>query len=271
MGIVYLLVAVAFFAFFIFMLIHRINQKKKAMKSYQTEFALLSGNVLHAITQKNKMNIVCEYISPTSKLKFTKLFILPLTEENTKKYVVGKKTDIQYPTKLNPKSKFFPVMLKNEKVDYYRTSLLVFNLFVLTSGIIFAYYLFSIIQLGYFADLSMSIRIEDFFDGFSLFIVIVMYLLGMQTVLSISLHLSRDEQSDYIKLFGVKATAKVVKHKPTGSKSAGLKEEMIDIEFYNMKNELIVTKLSTFYYKYTQYIDILYSPINHKDAVLCEK
>jgi hypothetical protein len=241
------------------------------MYSYQNDFAFLTGNILHAVTQKNKMNIVCEYVSPTSKLKFTKLFVIPLKDDNLKKYVVGKQVDIQYPTKLNPKSKFFPVMIKNEKVDYYRTSLLVFVLFVLTSGIIFSYYLFSIIQLGYFNDLTRNIKIEDFFDGFSLFIVVVMYLLGMQTVLSISLHLSRDEQSDYIKLYGMKATAKVVKNKATGSKSGGLKEEMIDIEFYNAKNELIVTKLSTFYYKYTQYIDILYSPINHKDAVLCEK
>ncbi len=271
MGIVYLIIAVLFFSFFVYMLVRRAYTKQKALTSYRTDFAIVKGTVLHSVPVKKKLNIISEYISPTNKLKFTKLFVLKNTAENIEKYTVGKLVEIQYPTKLDPKSKYFPVQLKGEFVDYYKTSFLVFGLFVLTSAIILSYYFVSIVRMGYFTDLSMEIKIEDFFDSFSLFIVIIMYLLGMQTVLSVSLNVSRDEQTDYVKLYGIKAMAKVVKHKPTGSKSNGLKEEMLDIEFYNTKNELVVTRLSTFYYKYTQYIDILYSPINQKDAVLCEK
>jgi len=271
MGIVYLVVSFLFFGFFTFMFVMREALKFKMLKKLSLEHNIVIGNIINTSITKRIMNFVCEYVSPNNKIKFTKLFTVRNIEENQKKYMSGKKVELQYLKSIGKKSTFFPVVLKDEPVKLYQSSFLVNVIFVFSSMLIFVYYLFSIIRMGYFIDLSIFINIEDIFDNLSLFIIVVMYMLGLQTVLSITLNLSRDETSDYIKLFGYKVIAKVEKSKETGSKASGLKEVMLDIEFFNLENEKIKTRISTFYYKSTSYVDILYSPLNHKNAVLCEK
>jgi|GEM_PF-2545042 len=271
MTIVYLIFSFLFFVFFTLLLIRREIQKFRFFRSYNQESSFVLASIRAVSEEKKKFHFVCEYASPTNKMKFNKLFSVENTKENQIKYKMGTTVKIRYPKNVMPKSTFFPLVLDEKSPNIYNTSFFIMAIFVLTSGLVFGYFLISLISAGFFTTTGSEITITTLFDPIALFTIVVMYVIGMQTVTAISFNMSKDDSTDHIKLFGKKALARVVKSKPTGAKSKGLKEELLDIEYFDQDNVKTITRLTTFYFKHTDYIDILYSPLNHKNVVLCEK
>lgn len=85
---------------------------------------------------------------------------------------------------------------------------------------------------------------------------------------------SKEQNQNYLKLYGVKCMAEVKTFKFGRTKDAkGNKESLMEIEFYNNKGELVKANLNSFMYTETQeqYINILYDLKNPKNVVYMRK
>lgn len=247
----------------------------KVTKDMKTNANKVKAKVIEIIEEKKRVYVKVEYVSPVNYVKFVDFFEFTKKEFNNQ-YYVDQEIEIYYPNIDNLKRvTYFPTFLSEDKIKLKISPLFTDALLAFVGGFIIGWLTnqaiktnFHIFDLNNFAlSCSTSSPLLHILAIF-MFITTIPYLLERFTMAS------REENQNYLKLYGAKCMAEVKTFKFGRSKDAkGNKESMLEIEFYDNKGQLVKANLNSFMYTETQeqYINILYDLKNPKNVVYMRK
>lgn len=226
---------------------------------------------------QNNIILTVDFTSPTSRVNFNKKFVLSKKQYQEDAYQEGQKVSLVCPVIDEDKTKkvmVFPLLLEGQKQPANLQFLLGSAALIVATIALLAFTLNGFIKNAMFGK---SVKeVWDYLisaNQFLVLIVIMGFFIATQAMLTILLYPSRDALYDYLKVYGVKATARVKTYKYGRAKSGSNKECHLEIEFTTYKGEKVNTRLSSFLYYQTQeeYIDILYAPTEPKNVVYLRK
>lgn len=281
LSIIYYICIVAFMFGYIVCFIINLIRAIKVNNSMKEDYSKVNANVVEVIHEKKRVYVKVEYVSPTNFVKFVDYF--EFTEKSfNDQYYVDQELGIYYP-KVDDLKRVtcFPTYLEGNKIKI-KAAPLVTDAFLAIVGIFMTgWFTTLIIKSGGFNIFnSTNTNPENLFNCASFSSILVymlplfMYITTIPYLIERLTTASKEENQNYLKLYGAKCMAEVKTFKFGRNKDAkGNKESLIEIEFYNNKGELIKANLNSFMYTETQeqYINILYDLKNPKNVVYMRK
>ncbi len=248
----------------------------------------IEGEVIEIIKHKNQVFVRVEYVSKVNMLKFNELFQLTYKEFNDQ-YYEGQKVKVYYP-KLNDTKRVtcFPTYLEGQKkginAGQLFTDILLFGggayiAWVVLSSVISPCPETGLIGLEWNGRpfIESTRNLDTILEGATpcltgiYVIIILMFYVMLFTYIKERLFgMSAEHKTAYLKICGIKGTAEVKTFKFGRSKNAqGVKESLLEIEFFTNSGEKVNCSLNSYLYTQTQeqYIDILYDELNPKNVV----
>lgn len=249
----------------------------KINNSMKVEYNTVKAKVLEVIKDKKRVFIKVEYVSPESRISF--IDIIEMTEKEFKdQYYVDQELNIYYPNVKDFKRvTCFPTYLEGQPIKIKSGTLVSDFLLAIVSIFMVGWVISLIINLGGFYIFNDNNTSAESMQGCGSFTNALIYLLPVFMYVTTIPYLlerftmaSKEENQNYLKLYGAKCLAEVKTFKFSSSKNEkGTKESMMTIEFYDSKGDLIKAHLNSFMYTETQeqYVNILYDPKNPKNVV----
>ena len=290
-NIIVLSIAAGFTVVYIINFIINLVRATKVNKSIKGAPDFVDGKVIDVIQGKNRVYIRVEYASPKSMVKFENTFELTKKEFNDQ-YFVGQEVKIFYAKQENAKNiSCFPIYLEGQKLGI-EAGPIVTDVILFVGGLyIFISCLLALLAkdpktgviglqwngrpLVNFLQFSTPITgTTPVFNILYIFIIVIFYIMLFSYVRERLSGMTQSHKQNYLKLCGVKTTAQVKTFKFNKSKNdRGVKESMMEIEFFTNSGEKVNCSLNSFLYTETQeeYIDILYDEKNPKNVVYMRK
>ncbi len=280
LSILYYFCIVAFAIAYIVCFILNLVREIKITKQMKKECKEVEAKVTEIIREKKRVYVKVEYISPTNHIKFIDYFEFTVKEFNDQ-YYVDQDIKIYYPNIDGLKRiTYFPVFLDKSKIKVK-----ISNLF--TDGLLSFVGIFMTIWL---TSLVVALKGFNIFNNYNTspdnllncntsspliyLLVIFMFVTTIPYIIERLVSAPREENQNYLKLYGAKSMAEVKTFKFSRNKDAnGNKESLLEIEFYDNKGELVKARLNSFMYTQTQeqIINILYDLKNPKNVVYMRK
>ncbi len=289
-----LLVVIVTFGFavaYIFNLVLNIIRAVKVNNVIKTNPSFVEGKVVEIDKQKSRIYVKVEYLSNVNMLQFMNVFELTYKEFNDQ-YYEGQIVKIFYAdTKNVEKVNCFPIYLEGQKMGIEKGPL--FTDIILVAGGI---YVFATILLQLLAkDETGLIGLEwngrpfieatrnldtvvegtvPCFSGVYVFVIAIFYLMLFGYMKERILGMSANHKNNYLKICGIKSTAEVKTFKFSKQKNAtGLKESVMQIEFFTNSGEKVNCELRSYLYTETQeqFVDILYDEKTPTNVVYMRK
>jgi hypothetical protein len=238
---------------------------------------VLEAKITQTSNDINNIIFLADFVSPASRINFNKRFVLSKKHFNEEDFTENKTINLVYPEvdeEKQSKVLYFPLLVEGQKRPYnYQFLLGAGSLIVATIALLV--FLISTFSKNNMFDKGIG-EVWEFLVSKSQFLVVLVimgFFVAMQAMLTILISPSRDTLYDYLKVYGVKAKARVKTYKYGRAKSEGMKECHLEIEYTTFEGEKIETRLSSFLYFQTQeeYIDILYAPQDPKNVVYLRK
>lgn len=276
----YIFIVLFMFAYivcFIINLVRAIRVNKGMKESYNT----VKAKVTEVIREKKRVYVKVEYVSPSNYVKFVDYF--EFTEkEFADQYYVDQEVDIYYPKVDDVKRvTCFPTYLEGRKIKIQAGPIVTDALLAVVGIAMTGWFTSLIVATGgfyIFNDANTSVdnlmNCTSFSSALVYMLPFLMYLTTLPYLFERLTTASKDQNQNYLKLYGVKCMAEVKTFKFGRTKDAkGNKESLMEIEFYNNKGELVKANLNSFMYTETQeqYINILYDLKNPKNVVYMRK
>lgn len=263
---------IAYATCFVINLVRAIKVKKEMLQ----DCATVPAKVVEVIQEKKRVFIKVEYASPINRTKFINIFEFTKKEFNDQ-YYVDQEITLYYPKVDHVKRvTCFPVYLAKDQIKVKASNLFVDGLLTFVSMFMVGWFTSLIISLkGFYlfndnnttAEVAMSCNMAS---PLIYLLVLFMFITTVPYMVERLLTAPQDENQSYLKLYGVKCMAEVKTFKFSRAKdTAGRKESLLQIEFYDNKGELIKANLNSYLYTETQeqYINILYDIKNPKNVV----
>lgn len=269
MAIVFIVILSLFILFFITVMVINTLRLKKTNERLKTNKGVLEGIIEKVVTDDKNITMLVGFKSPTSLQGFNKRFVLSRKNHLPENYKEGQAIRLQYP-KYDEAEKvlFFPIYLDGEKPQFNANFLYGSLALTVATVALLVYMIFYFIQKDAFNK-----NINDFFNLFNSFYIMFLslgYVIAINAMVTILITPSQESFHDYLKVYGIKATARVKTYKFGRSKdSHGNKECYLQIEYTTTTGEKVETRLSSFLYFQNQdeFIDILYTPNNTRNVV----
>lgn len=238
---------------------------------------VLEGVISKKQTDQNSIVLYVDFTSPTSRVNFNKRFVLNKKQFDENSFNEGQKVNLVCPVVEEETVKrvmVFPLLIEGQKQPFNMQ--FVFGSLALIVATI-ALLVFTI--NGFINNQMFNKSMSDVWNylvstnQFLVLMVIMGFFIATQAMITILISPSRDTLYDYLKVYGVKAKARVKTYKYGRAKSKENKECHLQVDFTTYKGEKIETRLSSFLYYQTQeeYIDILYAPTEPKNVVYLRK
>ena len=260
----------------------------KVNKLIKLDPDFVEGVVTEIIKQKNQVYVRIEYTSKINMLKFNELFSLTYKEFNDQ-YYEGQKVKVYYPKLKDIKNvTCFPTYLEGQKMSINAGQLFT-DIILFAGGAWIAWIVLGSVitpceKTGLIglewngrpfieATRSLDTAVEGVTPCLTGIYVIVMFMFYLMLFTYIKERLfgmSSEHKTSYLKICGIKGTAEVKTFKFGKSKNAqGVKESILEIEFFTNSGEKVNCSLNSYLYTNTQeqYIDILYDELNPKNVV----
>lgn len=285
LSICYIALIYIFMAMYIVCFVMNIVRANKVNKELKKEDGLKSvkGKVIEIIKDRKKYFVRVEYVSATNGVKFVDYFEMTETEFNDQ-YYVDQEVEIYYPEVSNwKKVTYFPVYLEGQPIKVKKSALITDGMFagvgifmaiwITTTAILtkarFGLPLFNEVNM---ANQSMANCSAG--SPLTLLLPFVLYMFTIPYMIERFTMADKDQNHSYLKLCGIRCMAEVKTFKFSRSKNEkGIKESLLQIEFYNNKGELIKANVNSYMYTETQeqYVNILYDIKNPKNVVYMRK
>lgn len=269
LNIAFLGINILFLGAYLFNLILNLVRDISAKTLLKKDPQSLKALVKDIKTHKRRTYMVVEYTSPKNLILFTNTFEF-IVGEIEEKYGIGKSINLLYiDTKDLKKVSSFPMAIEGEKIKLAAGPLFT-NLMLVFLAAFNTINVF-IRMLNANAFTSNEVSLFTIFDGQLYIILILAIYIMLITYLIDSLTLMPQASNhDYLKIYGIKGTARVKTFKFARAKNAkGFKEAQMEIEYFTTTGEKIEAKLSSYLYSETQeeYINIIYDPKRHSNVV----
>lgn len=253
----------------------------KINKIMKVKYLSVNAKVIEIIKEKKRVFVKVEYKSATNYVNFIDFF--ELTEKEFKdQYYVDQELKIYYPNVDDLKRvTCFPTYLEGQPIKMKTGPLVSDFLLAAVSIFMVGWVTTLVIKLGgfyIFNDANTSVEAAGNCASFSSALVymlpVFMYITTIPYLIERFTLASKEENQNYLKLYGAKCMAEVKTFKFSNTKNdKGVKESILTIEFYDNKGELIKANLNSFMYTETQeqYVNILYDLKNPKNVVYMRK
>lgn len=282
------ILAIAAAGVFLANIIINLIRALKINKLMKLEPDFVEGKVVEVINHKNRVYVRVEYVSKVNMLKFTELFELTQKEFNDQ-YYEGQSVKVYYPKLDGVKNvTCFPTYLEGQKMGLQAgpifTDTLLFGGGAYIAGMVLTSVITPCEKTGLIglewngrpfieSTRGLDTIVEGAtpcLSGIYLLIMVMFYLMLFTYIKERLFGLSAEHKTAYLKICGVKGTAEVKTFKFGKSKNAqGVKESLLEIEFFTNSGEKVNCSLNSYLYTNTQeqYIDILYDELNPKNVV----
>ena len=247
----------------------------------------VEGKVVEIIKHKNQVFVRVEYTSKVNMLKFNELFQLTYKEFNDQ-YYEGQDVKVYYPKLGDLKNvTCFPTYLEGQKMGINAgqlfTDILLFAGGAWVAWVVLNYVITPCKKTGLiglewngrpFIESTRNFDTiaegaEPCLTGIYVIIIIMFYVMLFTYIKERLFGMSAEHKTSYLKICGIKGTAEVKTFKFGRSKNAqGVKESLLEIEFFTNSGEKVNCSLNSYLYTQTQeqYIDILYDEKNPKNV-----
>lgn len=281
LSIIYYICIVAFMLGYIVCFIINLVRAIKVNNGMKKEYNAVKAKVVEIIREKKRVFVKVEYVSPTNFVKFVDYFEFSEKAFNDQ-YYVDQELEIYYPKVEELKRvTCFPTYLEGNQIKI-KAGPIVTDAFLAFVGMFMTgWFTTLIIRSGGFNIFNeTNTNVENIFScvDFSSMLIymlpLFMYIVTIPYLIERLTTASKEENQNYLKLYGAKCMAEVKTFKFGRNKDIkGNKESLIEIEFYNNKGELVKAHLNSFMYTETQeqYINILYDLKNPKNVVYMKK
>lgn len=268
--ILFLIVNVGFLAAYTVNFILCLRRDIKAKNKLKSSPLEVEGTVKEIESNGKRIFMLVDFISPKSLTSFTHQFEFTPNEINMEDYHKGSKVTILYNDVTDEKKVLnFPFVLKGNKIKLEKGPLFTNLAMMVVSLYGTINHLVRSIIGNAFTDNSVSI--EKIYGNYLYpFIIVLLYAVLMTYLIDSLTNAPKEDNQNYLKIYGVRAKARVVTFKfGRGKNQKGLKESMLEIEYYTKTGEKINTRLNSFLYTETQeeYIDIIYDDKQPKNVV----
>ena len=273
---------------FLTSLIINLVRALKVNKLMKLDPDFVEGKVVEVINHKNRVYVRVEYVSKVNMLKFTELFELTQKEFNDQ-YYEGQSVKVYYPKLDGVKNvTCFPTYLEGQKMGISAgqlfTDILLFGGGAWIAWVVLNYMITPCKNTGLiglewngrpFINSTRNLDTiaegaEPCLSGIYVIIILMFYVMLFTYIKERLFGMSAEHKTAYLKICGIKGTAEVKTFKFGRSKNAqGVKESLLEIEFFTNSGEKVNCSLNSYLYTQTQeqYIDILYDEKNPKNVV----
>lgn len=253
----------------------------KINKSMKVSYATVKAKVIEIVKEKKRIFVKIEYMSPTNYIKFID-FVEMTEKEFNDQYYVDQEIEIYYP-KVDDLKRVtcFPIYLEGQPIKMKAGPLVSDFLLACVSIFMVGWVTTLVINLGgfyIFNDANTTAEAASNCTSFSSALIyllpVFMYVTTIPYLIERFTMASKEENQNYLKLYGAKCMAEVKTFKFSNTKNdKGVKESVLTIEFYDSKGELIKANLNSFMYTETQeqYVNVLYDLKNPKNVVYMRK
>lgn len=250
---------------FIIALIRDIKSKKKFKEN---DYLTVDGTVVKVEVQKKFTYVIIEFTGPKSLIAFTQTFQYTHEEYKKNPYEVGDQVKLAYNDVSNVKRLHtFPVIIDGTKPTLEKGAIFANLALVGVAGYFSIYILITTIN-------KWTEQFGNIFSGTYVLIVLLIYVVLLTYLVESIFSIPKNENQNYLKVYGHHTRARVVTFKLGGKKNPkGYKESRMTIEYRNHLGELTTTNMNSYLYTETQeeYIDIIYDPKNSKNVVYLVK
>ncbi len=281
LSIIYYICIVAFMLGYIVCFIINLVRAIKVNNGMKKEYNAVKAKVVEIIREKKRVFVKVEYVSPTNFVKFVDYFEFSEKAFNDQ-YYVDQELEIYYP-KVDELKRVtcFPTYLEGNQIKIKAAPIVTDAFLAFVGMFMTGWFTTLIIRSGGFNIFNeTNTNVENIFScvDFSSMLIymlpLFMYIVTIPYLIERLTTASKEENQNYLKLYGAKCMAEVKTFKFGRNKDIkGNKESLIEIEFYNNKGELVKAHLNSFMYTETQeqYINILYDLKNPKNVVYMKK
>lgn len=267
----------AFLIIYLVNLVINIIRDLKAKAMLKKNPKRLKATVKEIKTYKRRTYLIVEYVSPQSLIVFTNTFEF-VSGEIDNQYEVGQEIELLYvDTKDLKRVTSFPIAIEGRKIKMatgplFTNSMLVFLAAFNTVNIFIKMLNPNPVKFapGINAFNSNDVSIFDMFNQLYIILILAIYIMLITYLIDSLTLLPRVSNHDYLKIYGIKGTARVKTFKFAGSKNAkGYKEAQMEIEYFTTTGDKINARLSSYLYSETQeeIINIIYDPKRHTNVV----
>lgn len=291
LNLVVVIVTIGFAGAYIFNLILNLKRSLNINKVIKENPKFVEGKVVEIDKQKSRVYVKVEYLSNANMLQFVNVFELTYKEFNDQ-YYEGQIVKIYYAdTKSLKKVNCFPIYLEGQKIGLEMGPL--FTDIILVAGGIYVFItiLLQLLQKDETGLIGLQWNGRPFiestrnfdtliegttpcFSGVYIFVIAIFYVMLFTYMKERILGMSANHKNNYLKICGVKSTAEVKTFKFSKQKNGnGLKESVMEIEFFTNAGEKINCELRSFLYSETQeqFVDILYDEKTPTNVVYMRK
>ncbi len=256
---------IAFLINFVIGLVRDIKAKKKFKSN---DYLTVNGKVVNIQKDKKLIHVFIEFTGPNNLVLFSQMYDFTYTEFDKNPYTVGQEVKLAYTDVKNLKKVHtFPVIIEGTKPTLEKGPLFANLALVGVAAYFSIYILISCLN-------NWDKNLTDIFNSAYILVVIVIYFFLLSYLSESLFSIPRNENQNYLKMFGHTTKARVITFKLAGTKNnRGFKESRMTIEYRNHLGELTKTNLNSYMYTETQeeYIDIVYDPKNAKNVVYLKK
>lgn len=285
------LVSLGFAGVYIYSFILNLKRALDVNKVIKNNPKYVEAKVIEVVKQKTRVYVKVEYVSTNNMLKFSDVFELTEKEFNDQ-YYEGQELKIYYAdTKELKKVNCFPTYLEGQKMKIEKGPLFT-DVFMVVGGLyMFITCLLTVLlpDAEGFIGFQFNGRpfIESFrsfdttpekatacFSGVTIIVFIIFYLMLFAYLKERITGMSSMHKNTYLKICGTKSTAEVKTFKFSKQKNShGMKEAIMQIEFFTNAGEKIQCELSSYLYSETQeqFVDILYDDKHPTNVVYMRK
>ncbi len=283
MSIAYITIIMGFMVVYITAFVLNLIRAKKVNKEMKKSCRSVKGKIVEIVKEKKRVFIRVEYTSPSNYTKFVDYFDLTEKEFNDQ-YYVDQEVEIYYPEIENWKRvTCFPTYLEGQPIKVEKGPLVTDAMFAIVGMMMAGWVLSTAILLkvnlgttlfndANFSNSNMSSCTQS--NPIMYLLPILLYVFTIPYIIERFTMADRDQNQSYLKMYGVKCMAEVKTFKLGRTKNQkGVKESIMEIEFYNNKGEKIKANLNSFMYTETQeqYVNILYDVHHPKNVVYMRK
>ncbi len=250
---------------FIISLIRDIKSKNKFKNN---DYLTIDGTIINIQKTKKMIHVFIEFTGPNNLILFSQVYDFTHDEFNKNPYEIGQKVKLAYNDVSNTKKIHnFPIIIEGSKPKIDKGPLFANGALVGVAGYFSFYILFTCLN-------NWEKAFSELYSSAYVLIVLVIYFVLLSYLIESLFSIPKNENQNYLKIYGNTTKARVITFKLGGSKNQrGYKESRMTIEYRNHLGELIKTNLASYMYTETQeeYIDIVYDPKNAKNVVYLKK
>lgn len=262
MSVGFLALNVLFLLAYLFNFALNLVRDLKAQKMLKTNPQILTGVVKEVQTSKRRTHVLVEFTSPQSRILFNNTFEFVPTEKAEEMYSVGQSVNLYHldPAPLKKVTRF-PLVLEGQKAKMEKGPLFTNAMLIFLGGFNTINILIRLIDAKAFTD--NTVTVTGIFGSMYLVLIIFLYVMLLSYLIDSLMVMPVAHNYNYLKIYGVKATATVKTFKFGGAKNAkGFRESRMEIEYYTSTGEFVKTRLNSYLYSETQeeFINIIYDP-----------